>query len=277
MAELISNTTLGATAHWTAAARALENERPDRLFSDPWAQALAGDIGTAWMAGRPPESLLPIVLRTRYFDDRLLEAVQEHGLRQVVLAAAGLDTRAYRLVWPAGVRLFELDQAEVLLCKQLALAGAGAQPACERITAAADLAGSWRQALVEAGFNPAQPAAWLLEGFLFYLSSEQLVCVLEEVTALAAPGSWLGFDIINSAMLTSPLTQKWVEMQAAAGAPWKGALDDPVGFLSERGWAARLTQAGAPDANHGRWRLPVIPVEAPGFPHNWYVTAQRLA
>ena len=79
----------------------------------------------------------------------------------------------------------------------------------------------------------------------------------------------------NHAVLTSPWTRPWVEMQAQAGAPWIGTLDDPVAFLAERGWTATLTQAGAPDAHYGRWTLPVLPTTAPDMPHNWYVTAHR--
>ncbi|MGZ8437255.1 MAG: hypothetical protein ACXWXR_01785 [Candidatus Limnocylindrales bacterium] len=97
------------------------------------------------------------------------------------------------------------------------------------------------------------------------------------MTALAAPGSRLGFDIVNAAVLTSPWTRSWVAMQADAGAPWVGTMDDPVGFLAGRGWRAALTQAGQPDANHGRWTLPVIPTTAPDMPHSWFVTAERLA
>ena len=93
---------------------------------------------------------------------------------------------------------------------------------------------------------------------------------------MAAPGSWLGFDIINSLVLSSPYTRKWVEMQAQEGAPWIGALDDPLGFLAARGWKASVSQAGEPEANHGRWRLPVLPVLMPDMPHNWYVTAQKV-
>lgn len=93
---------------------------------------------------------------------------------------------------------------------------------------------------------------------------------------MAAAGSWLGFDIINSVMLTFPLTQKWVEMQAKAGAPWIGTMDDPVEFLAARGWQANLTQAGAEDASYGRWPFPVIPTTMPGIPHNWFVTAQKI-
>lgn len=101
---------LGATAFWTAAVRAMENTRADRLFADPWAEALTGEVGAAWMADRTPESVIPIVLRTRYFDDFLLRVAGETSVRQFVLPAAGLDTRAFRLDWPAGTRLFELDQ-----------------------------------------------------------------------------------------------------------------------------------------------------------------------
>ena len=95
------------------------------------------------------------------------------------------------------------------------------------------------------------------------------------MTDLAVPGSQIGFDIINGPMLTSPWTRSWVDMQADAGAPWIGTMDDPVRFLADRGWQATLTQAGQPDANHGRWSLPVIPTTMPDMPHNWFVTAQK--
>jgi methyltransferase (TIGR00027 family) len=88
---------LGSTACWTAAARAYESTREQPLFYDPWAAALAGPDGTAWNDDRNPDSLAPMILRTRYFDDFLQRVTQEYALRQVVLMAAGLDTRAYRL------------------------------------------------------------------------------------------------------------------------------------------------------------------------------------
>ena len=271
----VNDHALTHTAYWTAAVRALEHARPDRLFSDPWAQALAGEIGAAWIAGRTPESVVPIVLRTRYFDDFLLRIVEQYPIRQIVMLAAGLDTRAYRLPWPAGMRFFELDQAELLAYKGQMLGMAGAKPAGERQTIGIDLSSDWPAALRQHGFDPAHPAVWMLEGFLFYLAEADLVKILDGVCQLAAPGSWLGFDCINSLVLTSPYTRKWVEMQAAQGAPWIGALDDPLGFLAERGWKADMTQAGAPEADHGRWTLPVFPVLMPGMPHNWYVTARK--
>jgi methyltransferase (TIGR00027 family) len=270
-----SNQLLGLTARWTAGARARESARADHLFKDPWAEALVGKEGAAWRAQRPEDSTIPMVIRTRFFDDFLLDISRRHAIRQVVLMAAGLDTRAFRLDWPAGTCLFELDQPEVLQYKEGVLRAAGARPACQRCLIEADLTSSWEEKLVGSGFDAKLPSAWLLEGFLFYLPKESITQAIDGVSGLAAPGSWMGFDIINGAMLTSTWTRPWVEMQASMGAPWIGTLDAPQKFLARRGWQAALTQAGAGDANYGRWQLPVLPVMAPDLPHNWFVTAQK--
>jgi methyltransferase (TIGR00027 family) len=270
-----SNTPLlASTARWTAAVRAHESARPDSLFKDPYAASLAGDEGAAWLAARSPDKFLPIAVRTRYFDDFLTRTLQETTLRQVVLLAAGLDTRAYRLDWPLSTRLFEIDQPDVLAYKEEVLGAMGARPGCARQGIGLDLRGPWKEALLEKGFDSQRPAVWLLEGFLFYLETAELTRLLDEVCAFAAPGSWMGFDIINSLTLTHPLTRAWIEMQAQAGAPWIGALDDPEAFLKERGWQAFMTQIGQPDAIYGR-QYPAIPVRMAGIPHNWYVTARK--
>lgn len=268
---------LESTAYWTASVRALESQRTDRLFDDPWAASLAGPEGSAWMENRPVDSVIPIVLRTRYFDDFLERITQQENIRQVVLLAAGLDTRAFRLNWPEQTRLFELDKPAVLTHKAAVLQASGGQPRCQRQAIAVDLTTSWPEALLQSGFDPQTASLWLLEGFLFYLANESITPLLDGVTSLAAAGSWLGFDIVNSITLTSPLTQRWIAMQAAAGAPWLGTMDDPVTFLADRSWQASLTQAGAADAHHGRWPFPIIPVTIPNMPHNWYVTAQKIA
>jgi len=163
---------LASTAQWTAAVRARERARPDRLFDDPWATELAGQPGMDWIAQRPEASTVPIVLRTRYFDDFLTRVTRQNRIRQVVLLAAGLDTRGFRLAWPAGVQLFELDQPAVLQHKERVLSAASAQPACARRIMAIDLTGPWPAALIDAGFDPHQPSVWLLEGFLFYLPND---------------------------------------------------------------------------------------------------------
>ena len=273
--DLVVNQALGATARWTASARAQESARADRLFNDPWAAALAGKQGAAWLATRSG-NVAPMVIRTRYFDEFLQRVVEQPGLRQIVLVAAGLDTRAYRLDWPEGTRLFELDQPAVLQYKVDVLQAARAKPTCARQPVEADLMGDWVTPLIAGGFDSTQPSVWLLEGFLFYIPNEAILQILDRISSLSAPKSWLGFDIVNGLTLIHTITHPWIEMQAQMGAPWLGSLDDPEAFLVERGWAASLTQPGSPDANYGRWTLPVIPVKLPNLPHNWYVTAQKI-
>lgn len=267
-------TDLATTSRWTAAARARESEREDALFNDPYAAALAGDAGMAWLE-QVSGQVTAMVIRTRFFDDYLLRIVQHDGLRQVVILAAGMDTRAYRLDWPPGLNLFEADQSQVLSAKAQVLRQAGAQARCRRHTLNVDLRQTWDDSLRLGGFDPAQPTAWLLEGFLFYLPARDAVRILDEVSALSAPGSALGFDIFNSETLTSPYTRAWVEMQTQLGAPWLGTMDDPEALLADRGWQAALTQPGAPDAHFGRWTLPVYPVKLPNMPHQWLVTARK--
>jgi methyltransferase (TIGR00027 family) len=266
---------LGATACWTAAIRARENEREDALLKDPWAAALAGEKGMRWIKDRAEESVIPILLRTRYFDDFLQRIVNKENIHQIILMAAGMDTRAFRLTWPEGTHFFELDQSPVLHSKEEILQSAGAVPTCKRTTIEADLSGPWEKKLTEAGFDPKGRSGWLLEGFLFYLPERIIAGLLDRVTTLASQASWMGFDIVNRIMLTHPLTREWVEMQAKSGAPWLGTMEDPVGVLGALGWEASLSQAGQEDANHGRWPFPIFPTMMPDFPHNWFVTAVK--
>jgi len=134
---------LAATARWTAGVRARESARADHLFSDPWAAALAGPEGAEWVGQRDADRLEAISIRTRFFDDFLQRITRQPGIRQVVLLAAGLDTRAYRLSWPSDTRLFELDQPQVLQAKAETLHALGAQPACPRQALGVDLSEPW--------------------------------------------------------------------------------------------------------------------------------------
>jgi methyltransferase (TIGR00027 family) len=266
---------LGTTARWTAAIRAKETERQDALIKDPWAAALAGKEGMAWIEERTEESVLPILLRTRYFDDFLQRIAAENDLRQIVLMAAGMDTRAYRLSWPENTRLYELDQPAVLQTKGEILRAVDAVPSCERVSIEVDLSGPWEEKLIQVGFVPEELSGWLLEGFLFYLPTSALSPIFDTINHLTSIGSWMGFDIVNSITLTHPLTRHWVEMQAKSGAPWLGTMDDPIGYLAGLGWSASLTQAGQEDAHHGRWPFPILPTMMPDVPHNWFVTAVK--
>ena len=269
-----ANLSLALTSRWTASARAKESAREDCLFNDPWAAALAGPEGAKWLEQRGG-NVSPMVVRTRYFDDYLQDAARQRDILQIVILAAGLDTRAFRLPWPDGTHLYELDQPAVLEYKAQVLDAADARPACKRTAIGSDLTGNWQAALLENGFERFRPSTWLLEGLLFYLPNDAILRVLETVSSLAAPGSRLGFDIVNSITLTSPITKAWIDMQAQAGAPWIGALDDPETLLTELGWQVAMTQPGSPDAHFNRWTLPVMPVKMPNMPHNWYVTADK--
>jgi hypothetical protein len=122
------------------------------------------------------------VIRTRFFDDYLTAAIAAR-CHQVVLLAAGLDTRALRLAWPAGTRVFEIDLPGVLSFKDSVLAAQGAVPRCERIKVPADLCTDWTAALAEAGFDRSTPAAWLAEGLL--IRSARWLQRLAEVPAVA--------------------------------------------------------------------------------------------
>src|SRR3954465_1434666 len=161
-------TPVGATARWIAAARALETESAEPLFTDPYGRALAGDAGFALLAqmrlAAGPNAAtsgpdLYLSLRTRFLDDHLITAVRDRGITQVVILAAGMDTRAFRLPWPAGIVLYELDRDDVFDVKEPVLAGLGARATCERRVIRVDLAGGWVPALLEAGFDRTRPAA----------------------------------------------------------------------------------------------------------------------
>ena len=153
-----------------AAGRAVETSRTDPLIVDPFAAALVEaahshvDFPTAWPA-RPddaPPFQQPLLLasiylgmRTRFIDDFLTSDPQT---AQTVILGAGLDTRAYRLTWPDGARVIEIDHANVLEFKAGVMAGLSAEPECELITVATDLSQPWREPLLAAGFDPQQPA-----------------------------------------------------------------------------------------------------------------------
>jgi methyltransferase (TIGR00027 family) len=252
---------IGPTAYLTAAARAFESQRPDRLFNDPWAASLAGHEGEKRFAAVEDQGG-SIIVRTRYFDEWLLHTTNEHGLRQIVLPAAGLDTRAFRLDWPPETRFFELDQPLILDYKEAILKVHQAHPRCVRIPVMIDLTlPDWETALLQAGFNPAQPSAWLIEGLLFYLPLEQSHYLFERISRLTASNSRIGFDAIHSEMIRSPRTQARIERLARSGAPWIGAIDDPVTLLASLGWEATWVSSGRKGYEYGRAVFPFIPRE----------------
>jgi methyltransferase (TIGR00027 family) len=281
------------TARWIAAARANESARPNRLFDDPFAAALAEstELGIAGArALRAGASALDdlivqanrafgaplLAIRTRFFDELLLHAVRVGGVRQVVLLAAGLDARAYRLPWPLGTHLYELDQPAVLAAKAATLTRLGAEPACHRHALDVDLAEPvWAQSLCTAGYDPQAPSAWLAEGLLMYLEATAVHQLLRMTARLASLGSWLGADLFNSVVLTAPLLRPLVDLMAVQGAPWRFAHDDPAALFHDAGWTADVTEAREAGVRYGRWPFLVSPRLLRGTPHYFLVAARR--
>jgi methyltransferase (TIGR00027 family) len=257
-------TGVGKTALGVALVRAEESRRPDRLFDDPYATAFleaapgafdreqraaaeeAGDMA-AWGATFWTNA----VVRTRFFDDYLLAAA-DRGIRQIVLLASGLDTRAYRLGWPAGTRLFEVDLPDVLDFKARVLAGRAAVARSEHTVVAADLREAWGAALTGAGLAPDRQTAWLIEGLLIYLSADEAERLLTGVGELSAPGSRLSFEADD--VLADPLRQQARNTPAMTeyAALWKGGLPDPQGWLTAHGWQAERHDRGEEAARYGR-------------------------
>ncbi|GAA3431527.1 SAM-dependent methyltransferase [Kutzneria kofuensis] len=256
----VSKTALGV-----ARVRAVESERPDRLFDDPWAAKFCAARPDQVPAGeRTPLSLafaFHAIIRTRFYDDYLLAS----GCRQVVLLAAGLDSRAFRLDWPAGTSLYELDLPRVLAFKETVLADA--EPRCRRTVVPADLRENWAEALQDRGFRPEEPTAWLAEGLLIYLTPEDADRLLSTVTALSAEGSRIAFErgdrSYQDQALNSPSMQRY-------SALWKGGLDRPAReWLTEHGWQPTEHALGPIAESYGR---PIRKETASGF-----VTAIRGA
>jgi methyltransferase (TIGR00027 family) len=265
-----------------AAARAVESRRPDRLFDDPLAAAFAGREGFAWLERTELSRLwggpgLYIVIRTRFFDDFLLSSCRSTGARQIVLLAAGMDARAFRINWPPRTRLYELDRPEVLASKEAVVSRTRARPSCERHVIGADLGHpSWSEALLEAGYEAQQSSVWLMEGLLFYMSEATVHALLDTISRLAAPRSRLGADVVNRELLRSPTMWPLLATFAWGGLAGRFGTNNPEALFAEHGWEVEVTQAGEQGANYGRWPYPVAPREVPGIPQIFLVKAHRV-
>jgi len=241
---------VGKTALGVARVRALESQREDRLFDDPYAQAFVDAAPGAFPEERAarerPAAHGPLaslgaafsahaVIRTRFYDD-FLTAATAAGSRQVVLLAAGLDTRAFRLAWPAGTRVFELDLPGVLAFKEAVLGTRGAVPRCERVTVPADLREDWPGRLTAAGFGPAEPATWLAEGLIIYLTAGEAGRLFGLVGDLSVPGGRLAFEHDPAGLDAMTARARQIPAMRAYTSLWKGGLGDPPRWLADHGW-----------------------------------------
>jgi methyltransferase (TIGR00027 family) len=258
---------VGATATMVAAARAMASKAERPLINDPFAEPLVKAVGVDLFARLVSGELRStdldddgdaasagmrrmtdnMAVRTKFFDEFFIDATQA-GVRQAVILASGLDSRAYRLPWPDGTTVYEIDQPQVIEFKSRTLAELGATPTAHRRTVAIDLRDDWPAALRAAGFDPDQPTAWSAEGLLGYLPPEAQDRLLDTVTALSAPGSRFATE---SAPHRDPSHQERIkEHMRTTSERWRkhgldldmteliyfGDRNEAARYLSDHGW-----------------------------------------
>ena len=251
-------TSVGSTALFVAAARALEARKPEPLAVDRYAEVFCREAGGHWsdvLDGTDPDSMMMSefgvhfvdfqAARTRYFDEFFTRAT-DAGVRQVVILAAGLDSRAYRLGWPVGTVIYELDQPQVLEFKRGVLEKRGETPTAERVEVPVDLRDAWSQVLRDKGFDPARPAAFLVEGLLVYLPATAQQELFAGIDALAAPGSHVGVE--DNEPMPDEVFQEVRAAEREAGGDmiyFQLIYNERVAradeWFGQRGWAAEAT------------------------------------
>jgi methyltransferase (TIGR00027 family) len=250
---------VGATATMVAAARAMASRGPEPLITDPFADPLVRAVGIGFFTqildgeipvdasadpqSNPTRMIDVLAVRTKFFDDFFLEATAA-GIRQAVILASGLDSRAYRLPWPPGTVVFEIDQQTVIDFKTGTLSRLGANPAAEHRPVAVDLREDWPAALRANGFDETAPTAWTAEGLLAYLPPEAQDRLFDEITALSAKGSRVAteFHPEGPAAFTernSVMAQQWKDRGFdldLAALMYHGERNAASDYLTGHGW-----------------------------------------
>ena len=262
---------VGATATAVAASRATASQGPDALLNDPWADPLVRAVGIDTFIKlidgelqRADDPLLnrramneQITVRTRFFDDFFIQATGS-GIGQAVILASGLDTRAYRLPWPADTVVYEIDQPQVIEFKTRTLAGLGAEPAAQRRTVAIDLRDDWPAALRAAGFDAGRPTAWSAEGLLVYLPPEAQDRLFDNIAALSAPGSRIATEHLDLRNIPSDWAQKLTERSRRLGSNinlaelfYTGDRNTAAEYLAGHGWRVDIRTTEQAYAENG--------------------------
>ncbi|MFC8286972.1 class I SAM-dependent methyltransferase [Streptomyces cyaneofuscatus] len=266
---------VGVTALLVAAARAIETHRPDSLAQDAYAEhfVLAAPASEGWpvrprkVPGGDRDPLWGrfaryFGLRTRVLDDFLLQSVHAGNVRQVVLLGAGLDARAFRLDWPPGCVIFEIDRGDVLAFKHQVLDGLSAVPKAARVPVPMDLRADWAGALPGAGFDPAAPSVWLVEGLLFYLPPAAETYLIDTVDRLSAGGSALAFEAkLEKDLLAYRDSPLYTSTREQIGIDLLDLFDlsprpDSAGRLADGGWSTAVHTPFDFTRLHGRGPLP---------------------
>jgi methyltransferase (TIGR00027 family) len=298
---------VGATALGVAAARAAETQSENPLIKDPFAQVFLDAVGDGvwnWHSAPelPPELIeaepqLPLQMRamvsymasrTAFFDQFFLDATHA-GIRQVVILAAGLDSRAWRLAWPDGITVYELDQPRVLEFKASTLAEEGAQPACNRVAVPVDLRQDWPDVLREAGFNASVPSAWSAEGLMPYLPAAAQDLLFDRVHGLTSTGSRVAVEALGPKFLDPEFRARRRErmdrirsLMAQVDPQREIPRTDELWYFEEREdvgewfrrhrWRVTVTPADELMAGYGRPAPMEVSDTVPG---NLFVAAQR--
>ncbi|MFE7608261.1 class I SAM-dependent methyltransferase [Streptomyces celluloflavus] len=266
---------VGLTALLVAAARAIETHRHDSLAQDVYAEHFvrAAPASASWpvrMQQVPDGDASPLWgrfaryfgLRTRVLDDFLRRSAHAEGARQVVLLGAGLDARAFRLDWPPGCVIFEIDREEVLAFKHKVLGALSATPNAARVPIPVDLRADWVTALTDAGFDAAAPSVWLAEGLLLYLPPAAETYLIDTVDRLSTGGSALAFEVKldkdllecrDSPLYTSTKQQTGIDLIALFD---REPRPDSVGHLAGKGWSTSVHTPFDFTRRHGRGPLP---------------------
>jgi methyltransferase (TIGR00027 family) len=257
---------VGSTATMVAAQRVLSNR--EGLIYDPYAEPLVRAVGLDFFVRaldgeidlddvdprfnmrRAAEGM---AVRTRHFDTLFTDATAA-GVRQAVILAAGLDARAYRLAWPVGTTVYELDQPDVIAFKGETLAQLGAEPAADRRPVAIDLREDWPKALLDNGFDPTQPTAWIAEGLLIYLPPDAQDLLFDRIDELSAPGSRVATEHIpdisafsdeRSQVIADRLRQYGHDIEMSE-LIYRDERNDVIDYLTAHGWD--VTAQTVPDA-----------------------------
>jgi len=267
---------VGATATMVAAARALATEDTDPIINDPFAAPLVRAVGidfftrvvdreiSATDIGEAGEVELQtetdsLAVRTRFFDDFFTSATAA-GISQVVILAAGLDARAYRLAWPPGTVIYEVDQPDVIKFKTDTMAKLGAEPTTKRRTVSIDLREDWPTALRKSGFDDTKPSAWSAEGLLMYLPPEAQDRLFDHITALSAAGSQLATEYHPDGGPTmaergKAMNARWATLGCdvdLSGLFYDGERNNVAEYLSDQGWQVAARARRELFAEYGR-------------------------
>jgi methyltransferase (TIGR00027 family) len=298
---------VGATALGVAAARAADTESDNPLINDPYARIFLDTVGDGvwnWYGGPElpaevveaepdmPQRMQSLVsyfaTRTKFFDTSFIDAT-DAGIRQAVILAAGLDARSWRLPWPDGTTVYELDQDRVLDFKASTLHEHGAEPKADRVAVAVDLRHDWPTALQQAGFDPSAPSVWSIEGLLMYLPAAAQDLLFDRIHELAAPGSRIAIEGLGPDFAVPELRaqrrermDRIRELMAKTDSQIEVPTTDELWYFEERedvgdwlrrhGWDVTATPSDELMASYGR---PSPDGLEEASPTHWFISAQR--